>query len=80
MEGQGSKYEQEQYEIPVATPGSGAGGHTIEDKGTPMAARTNLDFEGAGVAVTDDSILDKTIVTISGGGSSAKAMAMAWLH
>lgn len=46
---------------------SGTGGHTIEDEGTPLTARTNLNFVGAGVAVTDDSGNDATVVTIGGG-------------
>ena len=49
---------------------SGSGGHTIEDEGTPLTARTKLNFVGAGVAVTDDSGDDATVVTISGGGSA----------
>lgn len=48
---------------------SGTGGHTIEDEGTPLTARTNLNFVGAGVAVTDDSGNDATVVTINGGGA-----------
>lgn len=48
---------------------SGTGGHTIEDEGTPLTARTNLNFVGAGVVVTDDSGNDATVVTINGGGA-----------
>ena len=44
-------------------------GHTIQDEGTPLTARTNLNFVGAGVAVTDDAGNDATVVTISSGGS-----------
>lgn len=47
---------------------SGTGGHTIEDEGTPLAARSKLNFVGAGVTVTDDSGDDASVVTISGGG------------
>jgi hypothetical protein len=44
---------------------TGSGGHTIQDEGTPLTQRTNLNFVGAGVTVTDDSGNDATIVTIS---------------
>ncbi len=50
--------------------GSGSAGHTIEDEGTPLTARTKLNFVGAGVTVTDDAGDDATVVTITGGGSS----------
>ncbi len=47
-------------------PGSAGagGGHTIEDEGTPLTQRTNLNFVGAGVTVTDDAGNDRTVVTI----------------
>lgn len=48
----------------------GGGGHTIQDEGTPLTQRTNLNFVGAGVTVTDDSGNDATVVTISGGGGT----------
>lgn len=48
--------------------GGTGGGHTIEDEGTPLTQRTNLNFVGAGVTVTDDAGNDATVVTISGGG------------
>jgi hypothetical protein len=51
-------------------PGAG-GGHTIEDEGTPLTARTYLDFAGAGVTVTDVSGSDKTLVTIPSGAGAA---------
>lgn len=53
-------------------PGSGGtgGGHTIEDEGTPLTQRTNLNFVGAGVTVTDDAGNDATVVTISTAGVS----------
>ena len=53
-----------------ATPAGGSGGHTIEDEGTPLTQRAALDFQGAGVTVTDDAGNDQTIVTIPGGGGS----------
>lgn len=48
---------------------AGGSGHTIQDEGTPLTARANLNFVGAGVAVTDDAGNDATVVTIGGGGS-----------
>lgn len=47
------------------SPGGGSSGHTIEDEGTPLTARTGLNFIGRAVAVTDDSGNDETDVTIS---------------
>lgn len=44
----------------------GGAGHTIQDEGTPLTQRTNLDFVGDGVTVTDDSVNNKTIVTVPG--------------
>ncbi len=46
-----------------------SGGHVIEDEGTPLTQRANMNFVGAGVAVTDAG--GKTVVTISGSSSSA---------
>jgi len=59
---------------PVPDPGGGDttiivdGKHIIQDEGTTLAARKNLDFTGAGVTATDDATNDKTVVTIPGGG------------
>jgi preprotein translocase subunit SecE len=44
--------------------GSGSGGHTIKDEGTPLTARAGLNFVGAGVTATDDAGGDETDVTI----------------
>ena len=43
---------------------TGTSGHTIKDEGTPLTARTNLNFVGAGVTATDDAGNDATLVTI----------------
>lgn len=48
--------------------GGGGGGHTIEDEGTPLTARTSLNFTGAGVTAADSG--GKTVVTISSGGDA----------
>jgi len=52
------------------TLGAGGGGsaHTIEDEGTPLTARTSLNFTGAGVTAADSG--GKTVVTISSGGDA----------
>ncbi len=44
-----------------------SGGHAIQDEGTPVPARGNLNFVGAGVTASD-GIEDTTTVTIAGGG------------
>lgn len=41
-------------------------GHTIEDETTPLTQRSKLSFQGAQVSVTDDSVNNRTIVTITG--------------
>lgn len=55
---------------PTVRGSSAGGGHTIQDEGVSLAARTNLNFVGAGVTVTDDSANNQTDVTIPGGGST----------
>jgi hypothetical protein len=51
--------------------GGNAHAHVIQDEGTPVANRANLNFAGAGVTVTDDAGNDASLVTIPGGGGSA---------
>jgi hypothetical protein len=47
--------------------GAGAGGgHTIQEEGTPLTARANLNFKGANVTVTDNAGTGATDVTIVG--------------
>lgn len=48
---------------------AGSSGHTIQDEGVAETARTNLNFVGAQVNVTDDAGNDATIVTITGDGT-----------
>lgn len=62
-------------EVTVVTAGSqgpagggGGSGHTIQDEGVSLTARTYLNFVGANVTVTDDAGNDATVVTISGSG------------
>jgi hypothetical protein len=45
--------------------GGGGGGHEIQDEGTPLTQRAALNFVGASVTVTDDSLNDATVVTIT---------------
>lgn len=47
------------------------GGHVIEDEGTPLTQRTNMNFTGAGVTVTDAGGV--TVVTIPAGTSPGGA-------
>jgi len=49
------------------TGGGAGGGHTIQDEGVSLTQRTNLNFVGSGVTVTDDSPNNTTLVTISTG-------------
>lgn len=49
---------------------AGGSGHTIQDEGSDMTARANLNFVGDGVTVTDDAGNNATVVTIPGGGGS----------
>ena len=49
-------------------PTSPGSGHVIQDAGTGLTQRANLNFVGA--TVTDDSGNDATVVTISSGGSA----------
>lgn len=44
---------------------SSGGGHTIQDEGVPLTQRSNLNFVGAGVTVTDDAGNNATVVTVS---------------
>jgi hypothetical protein len=45
--------------------GGGGGGHTIQDEGSGLTQRTNLNFVGSGVAAIDDAVNDATVVTVS---------------
>ncbi len=48
------------------------GGHQIQDEGTPLTDRTELNFVGAGVVASDDG--EKTVVTIAGGGGLTREL------
>lgn len=61
----GQLFTQAEGGDPVAA-ASGAA-HTIFDEGSPLTQRSDLNFVGAGVTVTDSA--GQTLVTIPGGGS-----------
>jgi len=44
---------------------AGGSGHTIQDEGTPLTARANLNFVGGRIEATDDSGAGATKVTVS---------------
>lgn len=52
-------------EVDVTITAAGGSGHTIQEEGTPLTARAALNFVGTGVAATDDSGNDATVVTIN---------------
>jgi hypothetical protein len=53
------------------TPQPSTSGHIIADEGIDLPQQPTLDFQGAGVTATDDSLNNKTIVTIAGGGGGS---------
>ena len=55
---------------PYTEVGTGSGGHTIQDDGTPVTQRPNLNFTGPGVTLSDDNGNDATVVTIANGPGS----------
>lgn len=55
----------------VAAEAGGGSKHVIQDEGVSLAARTNLNFVGAGVVASDDAGNDQTDVTISGAPTGA---------
>jgi hypothetical protein len=57
--------------LQVGDVSGGGGGHTIQDEGSSLTARTGLNFTGAGVTATDDAANNRTNVTISGSGGGA---------
>lgn len=54
--------------MPYYPPVSSGGGHVIENDGTPLTQRADLNFTGAGVSVADSG--GKTVVTIEGGAGT----------
>ncbi len=50
------------------THAGGTAGHVIQDEGTPLTQRANLNFVGADVAATDDAGNNATVVTITHSG------------
>jgi len=56
------------------------GGHTIQDEGTPLTSRTNLNFVGSGVAATDDAGNNATVITINGVADHAALSNLAYVN
>ena len=52
----------------------GAGGHTIQNDGTDLTDRDNLNFTG-GLTATDDSVNDQSDISISDGGVDTDQLA-----
>ncbi len=48
----------------------GGSGHTIQNETTPLTARANMNFTGAGVTAADNAGAGTTDVTIAGGGGA----------
>lgn len=48
-------------------------GHIIQNDGTSAPQRTNLNFTGSGVSISDESGDDATKITITGGGEGGGA-------
>lgn len=55
--------------VPPAELVTGVSGHEIQNEGTPLTQRDELDFVGAGVNAVDSG--GKTVVSVSGAASSA---------
>lgn len=56
----------------ITVTGGTGGGHVIKDEGVALTQRTNLNFVGAGVTVTDDVGNDASVVTIASTGGLAQ--------
>jgi len=68
-------YSPADVKLMAETHGGGGGtGHTITYSGTPLTNRTNLNFSGEGVVVTDNPGTDSTDVTITGGGAGTSSI------
>jgi hypothetical protein len=57
-----------------APSGGGSGGHTIQDEGSALTARTGLNFIGAGVTASDDAANNRTLVVIPGSSASTSEL------
>jgi hypothetical protein len=55
----------ETLSIAVTNTGTSSSGHVIQEEGSPLTARANLNFVGTGVTATDDAGNDATKVTIN---------------
>jgi len=59
-----SKKTNADYDTQWVAAGGGGGGHTIQDEGGALTARTGLNFVGPGVTATDDAANGRTNVVI----------------
>lgn len=55
--------------LDIPTPASSSGYSTVKDEGTPLPQRTDIDFVGAGVTVTD--VGGVTRVSVPGGAGAS---------
>ena len=62
---------------PVDITGGSGGGHTIQDEGSNLTARSKLNFSGNGVLAFDDAGNDATIVSIATSGSETDPIYLA---
>lgn len=51
------------------TGGGSGSGHTIQEEGSDLSQRTNLNFSGSAVTAVDDSGNDATVINITASGS-----------
>src|SRR3954447_467438 len=51
--------------ITAATGGGGGAGHTIQDEGISLPARSKLNIIGSGATASDDLANDATLVTVT---------------
>lgn len=61
--------------VTIAAAESGASGHTIQEEGSSLTARTKLNFVGDTVTATDDSGNDATKITVKSVGTSSGTLA-----
>ena len=67
-------YAQGRYANGAWVWGSAGSGHVIQEEGTPLTARANLNFIGAGVVATDNAGTGATDITIAGGGGGGLSL------
>jgi hypothetical protein len=58
--------------------GGGGGGHVIQEEGTPLTSRSNLNFIGTGITASDNAGADSTDVTLNEISTKAATTLSAW--